>query len=51
MEQAFSLLSAYAGLRLPTCAFCYIPAFKTLIFLTQLKLLTAFKGVKNFIAK
>ena len=30
--QAFSLVSAYAGLRLPTCAFCHISPFNTLIF-------------------
>ena len=30
--QAFSLVSAYARLRLPTCAFCHISPFNTLIF-------------------
>ena len=30
--QAFSLVSAYARLRLPTCAFCPISPFDTLIF-------------------
>ena len=30
--QAFSLVSADAGLRLPTCAFCHISPFNTLIF-------------------
>ena len=30
--QAFLLVSTYAGLCLPTCAFCYISPFNTLIF-------------------
>ena len=30
--QAFSLVSTYAGLRLPTCTFCHISPFNTLIF-------------------
>ena len=32
VAQAFSLISAYAGLRLPTCAFCHISPFNTIIF-------------------
>ena len=32
VAQAFSLVSAYAELRLPTCAFCYISPFNTLVF-------------------
>ena len=34
LEQAFLLVSAYAGLRLPICTFCHISPFNTLIFFT-----------------